>query len=183
MGKSRGLSLGALSILSYVGLAAAFFAGAAAFSPAMAAHEEVAFGGDYPAGVIVISKHQRRLYYTEGNGRAIEYPVAVGKPGRAWLGETSVAGKYLRPDWSPPAVVHHDHPELPSLIKGDNPHNPMGAAAIMLERYQVAIHGTNAHMRKSIGTAASYGCIRMYNEDVLDLFERVSVGTPVYAVP
>ncbi len=141
------------------------------------------FTGDYPAGVIVISKHQRRLYFTEGNGRAIRYPIAVGKPGKAWLGETSVAGKYLRPDWSPPAVVHHDHPELPNLIKGDNPHNPMGAAAIMLERYEVAIHGTNAHMRASIGTAASYGCIRMYNEDVLDLFDRVSVGTPVIAVP
>jgi lipoprotein-anchoring transpeptidase ErfK/SrfK len=59
----------------------------------------------------------------------------------------------------------------------------MGAAAIMLERYQVAIHGTNARMRHSIGTAASYGCIRMYDEDVLDLFDRVSVGTPVYAIP
>ncbi len=82
------------------------------------AHETVAFAGDYPAGVIVISQHQRKLYFTEGNGRAIRYPIAVGKPGKAWLGETSVAGKYLHPDWSPPAVVHHDHPELPSSDQG-----------------------------------------------------------------
>ncbi len=182
MSKSRDRIVSVFSVLS-VALAAGFVGGMAALSPAQAAHEEVAFQSDYPAGVVVISKHQRRLYFTEGNGRAIRYPIAVGKPGKAWLGETSVAGKYLRPDWSPPAVVHHDHPELPNLIKGDNPHNPMGAAAIMLERYEVAIHGTNAHMRASIGTAASYGCIRMYNEDVLDLFDRVNVGTPVYAIP
>ena len=183
MGNSRDWSFLAPGFFSCLGLAVAFLVGTAPSNPALAAHETVAFPGDYPAGVIVISQRQRKLYLTEGNGRAIRYPVAVGKPGKAWLGETSVAGKYLHPDWSPPAVVHRDHPELPPLIKGGNPHNPMGVAAIVLERYEVAIHGTNAHMRKSIGTAASYGCIRMLNEDVLDLYQRVSVGTPVYAVP
>lgn len=152
-------------------------------APAQAAHETVAFPGDYPAGVIVISQHQRRLYLTEGNGRAIRYPVAIGKAGKAWLGETHVEGKYIHPAWSPPAVVLRDHPNLPALIPGGSPHNPMGAAAITLQKYQVAIHGTNAHMRGSVGTAASYGCIRMYNEDVLDLYNRVEVGTPVIAVP
>lgn len=179
MGKTKNWSVMLPGYLAAVGLSASVFAA----TPAFAAHEEVVFTGDYPAGVIVISKHQRKLYFTEGNGRAIRYPVAVGKAGKAWLGETSVAGKYMHPDWSPPAVVHRDHPELPSLIKGNNPHNPMGVAAIMLQRYEVAIHGTNANMRHSIGTAASYGCIRMYNEDVLDLFERVNVGTPVIAIP
>lgn len=151
--------------------------------PAQAAHEEVAFPGNYPAGIIVISQHQRKLYLTEGNGRAIRYPVAVGKRGKAWVGETYVQGKYIHPSWSPPAVVLRDHPRLPKLIPGGSPHNPMGAAAITLQRYEVAIHGTNAHMRRSIGTAASYGCIRMYNEDVLDLYKRVHIGTPVIAVP
>ena len=156
---------------------------AVAILPARARGEIVRFAGNYPAGVIVISQRQRKLYLTEGDGRAIRYPIAVGKPGKAWLGETHVEGKFIHPAWSPPADVLHDHPNLPDLIPGSSPHNPMGAAAITLRRYEVAIHGTNAHMRRSVGTAASYGCIRMYNEDVLDLYNRVEVGTPVIAVP
>lgn len=143
----------------------------------------VAISPEYPAGEIIISQHQRKLYFTEGNGRAICYPVAIGKPGKAWLGEAAVEGKYIDPAWSPPAIVHRDHPELPEFIPGGSPHNPMGAAAITLTRYQVAIHGTTARMRGSVGTAASYGCIRMYNEDVVDLYQRVSVGTLVIAIP
>jgi lipoprotein-anchoring transpeptidase ErfK/SrfK len=152
-------------------------------APANAARRDVVFSPAYPAGEIIISQRQRALYFTEGDGRAIRYPVAIGKRGMAWLGAAEVEGKYMAPDWSPPAVVAHDHPELPSFIPGGSPHNPMGAAAITLSRYQVAIHGTTQHMRRSIGTAASYGCIRMYNEDVVDLYQRVNVGTPVLAVP
>ena len=85
--------------------------------------------------------------------------------------------------WVAPAVVLHDHPHLAHFIRGGSPHNPMGAAAITLMRHQVAIHGTTASMRRSVGTAASYGCIRMYNEDVVDLYQRVSVGAPVIAIP
>ncbi len=147
------------------------------------AREVVSFPSEYPAGTIVISQHERKLYFIEGNGRAIRYPIAVGMAGKAWLGESAVEGKYIAPAWSPPAIVSHDHPGLPRLIPGGSPHNPMGAAAITLTRYQVAIHGTTKSMRRSVGTAASYGCIRMYNEDVVDLYQRVSVGTPVIAVP
>ncbi|HLH12774.1 MAG TPA: L,D-transpeptidase [Methylovirgula sp.] len=147
------------------------------------ARQIVAISGEYPAGEIIISDHKRRLYFTEGNGVAIEYPIAVGMPGKAWLGESAVEGKYWAPSWSPPDVVAHDHPNLPSFIPGGSPHNPMGVAAITLTRYQVAIHGTTRSMRRSIGSAASYGCIRMYNEDIVDLFHRVSVGTPVLAIP
>jgi lipoprotein-anchoring transpeptidase ErfK/SrfK len=154
-----------------------------AVAPAQAARQDVTFSNAYPAGEIIISQHQRALYFTEGDGRAIRYPVAIGKRGMAWLGEASVEGKYLAPNWSPPAIVAHDHPYLPHFIPGGSPHNPMGAAAITLSRYQVAIHGTTRAMRRSIGTAASYGCIRMYNEDVVDLYQRVNVGTPVLAVP
>lgn len=152
-------------------------------SNSASARELVSFRPDYPAGEIIICQHERRLYFTEGNGEAIRYPIAIGMAGKAWLGETAVEGKYMAPDWSPPAVVAHDHPELPSMIPGGSPHNPMGAAAIILTRYQVAIHGTNRWMRHTVGTAASYGCIRMYNEDVVDLYQRVSVGTPVLAIP
>jgi lipoprotein-anchoring transpeptidase ErfK/SrfK len=79
--------------------------------------------------------------------------------------------------------VLRDHPSLSRVIPGGSPRNPMGAAAITLNLSDVAIHGTTASMRRSVGTAASYGCIRMYNEDVVDLYHRVEVGTPVVAIP
>jgi lipoprotein-anchoring transpeptidase ErfK/SrfK len=143
----------------------------------------VAFRSSYGAGTIVISMSQRKLFYVLNDGRAIEYPVAVAKPGKEWLGSAHIAGKYSHPDWSPPAVVKHDHPGLPNLIRGGSPRNPMGVAAMTLDRDQIAIHGTTSTMRASIGSRASYGCIRMYNEDVADLFDRVAVGTPVVMQP
>ncbi len=135
-----------------------------------------------PSQKIVINARKRELLLVSSDGHVIRYPIAVPKAGKEWYGTTYVAEKYEYPDWSPPAIVAADHPELPSLIPGGSPHNPMGARAIMLEKDQVAIHGTTNKMRQSIGTAASYGCIRMRNEDVIDLFARVDVGTPVEMV-
>jgi lipoprotein-anchoring transpeptidase ErfK/SrfK len=143
----------------------------------------VSFRSGYDAGTIVISMSQRKLYYVLEEGRAIQYPVAVAKPGKEWLGPARIQGKYSQPDWTPPAVVKRDHPNLPNLIKGGSPRNPMGAAAMVLDRDQIAIHGTSASMRSSIGTRASYGCIRMLNEDVSDLYGRVGVGTQVIMQP
>jgi lipoprotein-anchoring transpeptidase ErfK/SrfK len=143
-----------------------------------AAREVVQFRGDVPAGTIVVRTHERRLYYMLGNGSAIRYPVGVGKSGKRWAGEVRIAGKYLRPAWSPPADVKRDHPNTPDLIPGGSPRNPMGEAALTLSGGgQYAIHGTN--VPHSVGGFVSYGCIRMYNADVLDLYARVSVGTPV----
>ena len=139
----------------------------------------VAFSPSIEPGTIVISARQRRLFLVVREGVAISYPVAVPKSGKEWSGYASVDGKYVNPDWSPPSIVKADHPELPNFIRGGSPHNPMGVRALTLDRYQVAIHGTTNRMRASIGTAASYGCIRMLNEDVTDLFDRVSVGSPV----
>ena len=141
-----------------------------------------AHAGDLSPGAIVISARQRALYYVLDGARAIRYPIAVPKNGKEWSGWAHVNGKYTNPDWAPPAVVRRDHPELPGLIPGGSPHNPMGVAALTLDRDEIAIHGTTKNMRRSIGTAASYGCIRMYNEDVVDLFNRVSVGTRVVMV-
>ena len=152
-------------------------------APAFAARELVGSPFPYPAGTIVISKHQRELYLQLGDGEAMRYPIAVGMAGKAWLGWARIEGKYVEPAWSPPADVKRDHPEIPNLIPGGAPNNPMGPRALLLTRSEIAIHGTTRSMRKSIGTAASYGCIRMYNEDVVDLFARVAVGTPVVAVP
>jgi len=151
--------------------------------PALAAHEQVSFPGNYPGGVTVISQHQRKLYLVLEGGRAVAYPVAVAKHGKEWSGAAHVEGKYIEPAWSPPESVKRDHPELPDVIPGGSPHNPMGARAITLDRDEVAIHGTTRAMRASVGTAASYGCIRMLNEDVVDLYDRVNVGADVMMVP
>ena len=133
-------------------------------------------------GTIVISARQRLLYYVLDNGTAIRYPIAVPKGGKEWSGSAHVNGKFEHPDWAPPPIVKRDHPEIPNLIKGGSPSNPMGVAALTLDRAEIAIHGTTDKMRRSVGTAASYGCIRMLNEDVSDLYSRVSVGTPVVMV-
>ena len=163
----------------------AFVIGATALAligSAAEARPVIEFPSPYSTGTIVISQSARRLYLVLDAQSAIAYPVAVAKRGKEWSGYARVDGKYVEPAWAPPAVVKRDHPELPDLIPGGSPHNPMGARAITLDRDEVAIHGTTAAMRPSVGTAASYGCIRMYNEDVIDLFDRVSVGAPVVMV-
>ncbi len=169
-------------------LKAAIFGAAAALGcfivpQTASARDTVAFAPGVEPGTIVISARQRRLFYVVSPGVAIRYPVAVPKRGKEWAGYAAVDGKYYEPDWSPPAVVRADHPELPNLIPGGSPRNPMGVAALTLDRGEVAIHGTTAKMRASVGTAASYGCIRMLNEDVADLYSRVSVGSPVIMQP
>ena len=141
------------------------------------AREVVAFRGDVPAGTVVVRTGERRLYLALGDGRAIRYPVGVGRAGKQWSGTTRIDGKYVRPAWSPPAVVKRDKPSLPDVIPGGSPRNPMGAAALTLAGGEYAIHGTN--VPNSVGGFVSYGCIRMHNQDIVDLYQRVSVGTPV----
>ena len=148
------------------------------FPNVAAAWETVRVPETAPPGWIVISARKRNLYFMIDEGVAIRYPIAVPKRGKEWAGEASVNGKYVRPDWIPPPEVKADHPELPNFIRGGAPNNPMGARAIILDRFAVAIHGTTMKMRRSIGTAASYGCIRMLNEDIVDLFNRVRIGDP-----
>jgi lipoprotein-anchoring transpeptidase ErfK/SrfK len=160
-----------------IALASCVLAGLSVSTPTQA-REVVAFrDGGYSAGTIVIRTSERRLYYVLGDGRALRYPVGVGKYGKQWSGTTSISRKSWHPDWSPPADVKHDIPSLPNLIRGGTAKNPMGVAAMTLAGTQYAIHGTNRP--GSVGGFVSYGCIRMYNSDVTDLYSRVSVGTPV----
>jgi lipoprotein-anchoring transpeptidase ErfK/SrfK len=140
------------------------------------AQATVAFPG-YPVGTIVVKTNQRRLFLVVGPDRAISYPVGVGRAGQQWAGTSRISGKYIKPAWSPPADVKRDNPRLPNVIEGGSPRNPMGAAAMTLSGGEYAIHGTN--QPGSIGGFVSYGCIRMHNRDVLDLYARVSVGTQV----
>lgn len=133
-------------------------------------------------GTVVINNTERRLYYVLEDGQALRYRVAVGQRGKQWTGTAKITSKRDRPAWSPPAEVKRDRPHLPDVIAGGAPDNPMGVAALTLSLPEIAIHGTSASMRRSIGSAASYGCIRMLNEDILDLSARVRVGAPVVAV-
>ena len=145
-------------------------------APPAQAREVVAFGG-YSPGTIVVKTNERRLYYVVDGAHAIRYPVGVGKAGKQWSGNSRIDGKYLHPAWSPPPEVKRDKPSIPDVIPGGSPRNPMGVAAMTLSGGEYAIHGTN--MPGSIGGFVSYGCIRMYNADITDLFARVSVGTSV----
>lgn len=141
----------------------------------------VASGADefaeYPPGTVVVSQSRRRLFLVTGYGAPVSYPVAVGRSGKQWRGTVAIDGKYRYPAWAPPAEVKRAEPWLPAYIPGGSPRNPMGMRALTLTGGEYAIHGTNRP--NSIGTEASFGCIRMYNRDIVDLFERVEVGTPV----
>jgi lipoprotein-anchoring transpeptidase ErfK/SrfK len=162
-------------------LAMAAVIGIAVTGTTASAREVVPFEGRVSPGTIVIKTGERRLYYVRGDGTALRYRVAVGKPGKQWFGEAQIDGKYVRPAWSPPAEVKRDNPRLPDVIPGGAPNNPMGARALTLNLDEYAIHGTNRP--SSIGTYASYGCIRMLNEDIVDLYNQVDVGTRVVVVP
>jgi lipoprotein-anchoring transpeptidase ErfK/SrfK len=145
---------------------------------ALQARERVPFGGAHHAGEIVVRQGERKLYLVLGDGTALRYKVAVGKAGKQWSGRTAIVAKYHEVAWSPPRSVKRDRPWLPDVIKAGDLSNPMGARVLSLPG-EYAIHGTSASMRGSIGTAASYGCIRMLNEDIMHLFDRVQVGTVV----
>jgi lipoprotein-anchoring transpeptidase ErfK/SrfK len=141
------------------------------------ARSQIAFRG-FPAGTIVIKTSQRRLYYVVDDGRALVYPVGVGRAGMRWTGSVYINGKYIKPAWTPPADIKRANPRLPNVIPGGSPRNPMGVAALTLSGGgEYAIHGTNTP--GSVGHFVSHGCIRMYNRDIMDLYARVSVGTPV----
>jgi lipoprotein-anchoring transpeptidase ErfK/SrfK len=150
---------------------------AASVAGSASAREVVGFKGGVAPGTIVVKTAERRLYFVIGEGSAVRYRVAVGRPTKQWYGQVEVAGKHLRPAWSPPEEVRLDNPHLPDVIPGGAPNNPMGFGALTLSGGEYAIHGTNRP--ESIGKFASYGCIRMHNEDIADLFERVDVGTLV----
>ena len=166
-----------MSLRIAVAVAATIGAGTLLPTAAEARPDMVGFRGDYSPGTIVIRTNERRLYLVVDPGHAMRYPVGVGKYGKQWAGTTRISGKYRNPAWSPPAEVKRDKPQLPDVIPGGSPRNPMGVAAMTLAGGEYAIHGTN--VPGSVGGFVSYGCIRMLNPDITDLYERVSIGTTV----
>lgn len=162
-------------------MAAAIAAAAAfVFSPA-SAREAVAFNGGYKPGTIVVYTNARTLYYVTAPGQALRFPVGVGRAGMAWHGHAYIARKLIRPSWGPPPDIKRENPNIPDYIPGGSPHNPMGAAALGLDRGNYAIHGTNNPA--SVGHFVSHGCIRMYNQDVMELYRYTRIGTPVVVLP
>ena len=144
----------------------------------------VAFRTGERRGTIIIRTSERALYYVLGSGQAIRYGVAVGKEGFQWSGTARIGAKAVNPPWTPPAEMIERKPELEEWaggMPGGIPENPLGVRAMYLYRgrrdTQFRIHGTNAPW--SIGTAASSGCIRMLNSEVIDLYGRARVGTKV----
>ena len=140
------------------------------------ARQTVAYSGPAEPGSIVISTAERRLYFILPGGQAMKYGVGVGRPGFEWSGTKTVSNKKEWPSWTPPSEMLKRRPDLPRFMKG-GPSNPLGARAMYLGSSLYRIHGSNES--DTIGQAVSSGCIRMTNEDVTDLFERVKVGTKV----
>jgi lipoprotein-anchoring transpeptidase ErfK/SrfK len=138
--------------------------------------QEIAYNGTEPAGTVVIDTPNHFLYLVGSEGRAIRYGIGVGRPGFTWSGRHSVSAKREWPDWIPPDEMIKRQPYLPHFVAG-GPNNPLGARALYLGSTIYRIHGSNEPW--SIGKNVSSGCIRMRNTDVIDLYERVKVGTKV----
>ena len=131
----------------------------------------------YPYGSIVVDTSERRLYYMLKDDKAIRYRVAVGKPKMQWFGDTFVTLKRKNPGWRPtPRMRRQGYPKYVP----PGPRNPLGVRAIYLGWSEYRIHGTTSP--RSIGRAASSGCIRMLNRDVIDLYKRVHIGAPVHVI-
>jgi lipoprotein-anchoring transpeptidase ErfK/SrfK len=139
----------------------------------------VEYDGKESAGTIVVDTPNKFLYLVQGNGKAMRYGIGVGRPGFTWSGVKQISAKKEWPDWTPPAEMLVRRPDLPRHMEG-GPQNPLGARAMYLGSSLYRIHGSNEPW--TIGTNVSSGCIRMRNEDVIDLYGRVNVGTRVIVI-
>ncbi len=138
--------------------------------------ETVAFREKHAPGTIIVRQREKRLYYVNGNGTAIRYAIAVGREGAAWSGVSTVSDKREWPDWTPTPNILAKQPDLPRFVEG-GPANPLGARALYLGATMYRIHGTNEPWR--IGEEVSSGCIRLTNDDIIDLYNRTRHGATV----
>jgi lipoprotein-anchoring transpeptidase ErfK/SrfK len=139
-------------------------------------HEVVDYPTARAGGTIVVSTSQRRLYYVLGGGKAIRYGIAVGMEGYAWSGVSTITAKREWPDWTPTPGELTRFPSLPRHMAG-GPSNPLGARALYLGDTLYRIHGTNEPWK--LGGGVSSGCIRMSNDDIIDLYNRAKIGATV----
>jgi lipoprotein-anchoring transpeptidase ErfK/SrfK len=138
--------------------------------------ETVAYESSQSPGTIIVDTRNRYLYYISGRNEAIRYSIAVGKEGYGWTGTSVVSSKREWPDWTPTPAILRDHPDLPRHVEGGFD-NPLGARALYLGSTLYRIHGTNEPWR--IGAAVSSGCIRLSNNDIIDLYNRSKIGAKV----
>jgi lipoprotein-anchoring transpeptidase ErfK/SrfK len=148
--------------------------------PARLKRQIVSYATREAPGTIVIDTPNTYLYFVMGGGQAIRYGIGVGRDGFTWSGVQSISKKAEWPDWTPPPEMIARQPYLPRQMAG-GPGNPLGARAMYLGGTVYRIHGTNAP--QTIGTHVSSGCIRLTNQDVTDLYSRVTVGTKVVVLP
>jgi lipoprotein-anchoring transpeptidase ErfK/SrfK len=139
----------------------------------------VDYTGNEKPGTIIIDTPNRFLYLVQEDGKALRYGIGVGRPGFTWAGVKQVSAKREWPDWRPPEEMLKRRPDLPRYMAG-GPENPLGARAMYLGSTLYRIHGSNEPW--TIGTQVSSGCIRMRNEDVIDLYDRVKLGTKVVVI-
>jgi Uncharacterized protein conserved in bacteria len=139
-------------------------------------NEVVDYPGKHAPGTIIVKTSERRLYYVLGGGKAIRYGIAVGMEGYGWSGVSTVSAKREWPDWSPTPNILKRFPDLPHHMVG-GPENPLGARALYLGASLYRIHGTNEPWK--LGGGVSSGCIRMSNDDVIDLYNRTKIGATV----
>jgi lipoprotein-anchoring transpeptidase ErfK/SrfK len=139
-------------------------------------HQVVYFRTNEAPGTIIVHTSERFLYVVLGNGRALRYGIGVGRDGFQWQGLLKITRKQEWPDWTPPPEMIARQPYLPRWMAG-GPGNPLGARAMYLGNTVYRIHGTN--QPQTIGTAVSSGCFRLVNAEVIDLYDRIPVGTKV----
>jgi hypothetical protein len=146
-------------------------------TPGGSGREIVRFSSQHAPGSVVVSFTDRRLYFVSRPGEAVAYPIAIPREQSRWQGLTSVTQKRENPSWTPTPTMRAENPRLPNWVPGGHPMNPLGVRALYLGSSAYRIHGTDAPW--TIGSAVSKGCIRMYNQDVVDLYPRVRVGAKV----
>jgi lipoprotein-anchoring transpeptidase ErfK/SrfK len=132
---------------------------------------------NYPAGTILVSFGDRRLYYMLGKGQAVSYPIAIPKPEARWAGVSFVSNKTVNPVWTPTEDMRRENPKLPAFMPGGHPRNPLGVRALYVGSTMYRIHGTDAPWL--IGEEVSHGCVRLLNEDIIDLYDRAKVGAKI----
>ena len=137
----------------------------------------VAMPAGYEPGSVIVQFSQRRLYFVLPQQRAISYPIGAPKGDARWSGTTYVSEKWVNPGWTPTPDMRRENPDLPAFVPGGHPRNPLGVRALYLGKTTYRIHGTDAPW--TVGQEVSHGCVRMLNQDVADLYQRVPVGTRV----
>ena len=138
--------------------------------------ETVPFDGKFKPGTIIVETAERRLYFVLPGGEAIKYGIGVGRDGFRWSGQHTITRKAEWPGWTPPPEMRKRVPDLPAYMPG-GPDNPLGARALYIGSTLYRLHGTSEPW--TIGQAVSSGCIRLTNEDIIDLYDRVKVGSLV----